>query len=63
MVSFADTFREFRHARKLTVQQVAKRLKVNQSTISRWENGLVEPSWSMMPRICKVFRVKISKFL
>lgn len=63
MVSFANTFRELRHKRNMTVYQVAKKLKVNPSTISRWENGLAEPTFTKVFKICKVFRVSIERFV
>ena len=63
MVSFAGRLKQLRHGKKLTVHQVAKKLRVDPSTISRWENGLTLPSWKQMSRLCKVFKVELSELV
>ena len=41
--------------KNLTQKQLADLLKVDQRTISAWEKGVCEPSFSMLVKLCDIF--------
>lgn len=42
---------------KLTQKEAAKRLKVSNSTLGRWEKGLGFPNATMIDKICELYGV------
>ena len=44
MKVFCERFKELRIERKLSIVELGKLLGVNNSTISRWENGVMLPN-------------------
>ena len=47
----------------LTHRQLADKLDVTVTTISRWENGVNEPDSSKFIKICKVLALEVNDFL
>ena len=39
----------------MTHKQLADILAVDQRTVSVWENGVCEPSFSLLARLCEIF--------
>lgn len=54
-IRFSENLRELRLGKKLTQKQLADLLKVDQRTISAWEKGVCEPSFSMLLKLCELF--------
>lgn len=50
---------EQRRARGWTQIELAQRMKVQGSTISRWETGIFEPRGSAFRKLCATFGVSI----
>ena len=56
---FADRIKYLRTEKELGQEELAKTLGVSASVISRWENGLREPSMSSLIALSKFFHVSI----
>jgi len=54
-IRFNENLRELRTARKLTQKQLSDILQVDQRTISAWEKGVCEPSFTMLVKLCEFF--------
>ena len=54
-IRFSENLRELRIGKNLTQKQLADLLKVDQRTISAWEKGVCEPSFSMLVKLCDIF--------
>lgn len=54
-IYFAKNLTHLRKAQKITQAQLAKTLGVDQRTISAWEKGVCEPSFTMLAKICEIF--------
>ena len=54
-INFSENLRELRISKKLTQKQLADMLSVDQRTISAWEKGICEPSFSMLLKLCEIF--------
>lgn len=57
----AKTFKALRENAKISQQNLAKALKIKQSTISMWETGNSKPKLAMLPKLAKVFNVSIDE--
>ena len=56
---FGQALRRLRVRRKLTEEELADRLHITQSAISRFETGVREPSLSMLEDIADYFNVSM----
>ena len=54
---FAQRLRMLRAQSRLRQREVAVRIYVGQSTVSRWEGGTAEPRVSPLLRLCEFFGV------
>ncbi len=54
---------ELRREKKLTQEQLAERLGVNNRTVSRWENGHCMPDLSLLSLIAEELGVTVSELL
>ena len=59
MKSFSERIKYLRIEKGLGQEELAKELGVSASVISRWENGLREPSMSSLIAIANYFHVSI----
>ena len=59
MKSFAERIKYLRAEKGLGQEELAKELGVSASVISRWENGLREPTMSSLIALAKFFHVSI----
>ena len=57
MKIFGEKLRELRKDNNLSAKQLAEQLNVRDSTIIRWENGIIEPTISNLYNIAKYFKV------
>ena len=61
--SFADKLRQLRTEKGLSQQQLADRLYVTRSTVTRWENGSRIPYVGMISRLSQVLDVNAGTLL
>lgn len=54
------TFKELLAEKDIHGAQVARRLKLNRSTVSAWCTGRSKPRTAMLPRIAAVFGVGVA---
>ncbi len=54
-IIFAENLKNLRKAHKLSQSALAKIVCVDQRTISAWENGVCEPSFSILLKLCEIF--------
>ena len=59
-MSFADTLKRLRTEKGLLQQELAKKLSVTRSTVSRWENGSRLPDVVIISRIAEVLDVDVN---
>lgn len=59
---FSKRFQKARELSGLKQSQIAEKLGVKPSTVSRWETGADLPDDSRLPEICKILRVPLSFF-
>lgn len=54
-INFADNLRNLRKSKNLSQHKLAETLGVDQRTVSAWENGVCEPSFSLLAKLCDIF--------
>jgi len=54
-IQFAENLKNLRRNMGLTQKQLAEKLSVDQRTISAWEKGVCEPSFSVLSTLCEFF--------
>lgn len=54
-ICFADNLKALRKSRKITQSKLAEEMGVDQRTISAWEKGVCEPSFTMLAKLCEYF--------
>ena len=59
MVNFANRLKELRIEKSLSQQQLATLVGTNQANLSRWEQGIVEPSIIECWKLADYFNVSI----
>ena len=58
-----QTITEFRKAKGLTQEQLAKMLGVTQGAVAQWENGLTHPAFNMLPRLAAALGVTVDELI
>ncbi len=54
------TLAQYRQDRNLKQGEVARRLRVGQSTVATWEAGLAYPRVVMLPKLAKILGIEIA---
>ena len=54
-INFNENLKNLRKAKGLTQSKLAQVLSVDQRTISAWEKGICEPSFSILLKLCELF--------
>ncbi len=54
---------ESRKKKKMTQEELAEKLKINNRTISRWENGINMPDLSLFKPLCELLDISINDLL
>ena len=54
-IHFAENLKSLRKASGLSQKALAGALEVDQRTVSAWENGICEPSFEILARLCEIF--------
>ncbi len=60
---FAETLKNLRAEKGLSQTQLGKRMFVNNSTVTRWENGSRLPDAAMIARLSRVLEVDVNTLL
>lgn len=58
-----QTLKQLRKAAGLTQEEAAKSLNVSHDTLSRWENGLTQPTAPQIVEICRVYNCKFDEII
>ncbi len=59
---FGDRLKELRDAAGMSQTELAKKSGLNQSTISQWEKGSMEPAWSAVMGLSAALGVSCEAF-
>src|SRR5262245_50609758 len=59
---FGQRLKELREQTGLTQQGLAEKAGLSQRAVSHWEQGLREPSWSMVLALCSALGVDCTTF-
>lgn len=62
-ICFAENLKSLRTGAGLTQKQFAEICEVNQRTVSAWEKGICEPSYTMLAKICDFFNETFDNIL
>ncbi|MBE7078137.1 MAG: helix-turn-helix transcriptional regulator [Clostridiales bacterium] len=62
-IRFSENLKSLRTIAKLTQKDLAKMVDVDQRTISAWENGICEPSFTMLSKLCEIFKESFDDIL
>lgn len=54
-IKFSENLKRLRQGAKMSQVQLAKLLSVDQRTISAWEHGICEPSFTILAKLCEIF--------
>ena len=55
-IHFAENLRNLRKEKRWSQAFLGKLIGVDQRTISAWENGVCEPSFSLLAKLCDIFK-------
>ena len=56
-MEFNQRLKEVRKEKKISQQKLADIMQTKQQTVSKWENGLLEPNYNDLKKLCKLFEV------
>lgn len=54
-IRFAQNLKQLRDMSRLTQKQLGALVSVDQRTVSAWENGICEPSYEILSKLCEIF--------
>ena len=54
-IKFAENLRSLRRSTDMSQKKLAGLLEVDQRTVSAWENGICEPSFTLLAKLCEIF--------
>lgn len=54
-IKFAENLKMLRKEKNMTQTQLGAILGVDQRTVSTWEKGLCEPSFTILAKLCEIF--------
>lgn len=60
-MEIGNKLRELRKNKRITQEQMAKRLKISFQAVSKWENNIAFPDISMIPTLADFFEVSIDE--
>lgn len=58
-MNIGDNIKQLRQQKKMTQDQLAKKLGVSYQAISKWENNKNAPDVALIPKIAELFGVSI----
>ncbi|MCC8014008.1 MAG: helix-turn-helix transcriptional regulator [Eubacterium sp.] len=59
MEDFGGKIKRLRQEKNLSIMEAALKLDINKGSLSRYENNLVEPSFSMAVKIARLYGVSL----
>lgn len=59
---FGSRLRELRERAGLSRQEIADKASVSVRSVEKWEQGIREPSWSMVLTLCRALGVPCTEF-
>lgn len=62
-MEFSEKIQELRNKNKLTQEQLAEKLYVSRTAVSKWESGKGYPSIDSLKYISKTFNISIDELL
>ena len=62
-IRFAQNLKQLRESNNLTQKQLGELVNVDQRTVSAWENGICEPSYSILAQLCEIFHETFDSIL
>ncbi|MEG9430282.1 MAG: helix-turn-helix transcriptional regulator [Christensenellaceae bacterium] len=62
-INFAKNLKKLRTEAKMSQKTLAELLKVNQRTVSAWENEIAEPSFANLAKLCEIFNEDFNNIL
>ncbi len=60
---FGKILKEFRKKKGLTQKEIAEKIHVAQNTVSKWEDGTLNPGFLNIYNLCRVFNITLDEFL
>lgn len=63
MIDIGNRIKDLRNARRMTQAEFAERINVTKSTVSAYENGTRFPSYDVLIRIARLFKVSTDNLL
>lgn len=63
MEKLAENLKRIRQERGMTQAQVAKRIPVDRTTYTKYENGIAEPHLGNLVKLCDVLQVSPNELL
>lgn len=63
MIDIGTRIKDLRNARRMTQAKFAERINVTKSTVSAYENGTRFPSYDVLIRIARLFKVSTDNLL
>ncbi|MBE5055956.1 helix-turn-helix transcriptional regulator [Pseudoflavonifractor sp. DSM 107456] len=63
MIDIGTRIKDLRNARRMTQAEFAERINVTKSTVSAYENGTRFPSYDVLIRIARLFKVSTDNLL
>ncbi|NLN51144.1 MAG: helix-turn-helix domain-containing protein [Acholeplasmataceae bacterium] len=58
-----EKLKTLRQKKKLTQEDVAKKLNISRQSVSKWERGINEPNLTTIKELCLIYEVSISELL
>ena len=62
-IRFTENLKSLRLNKNMTQGQLAKLVGVDQRTVSAWEKGVCEPSFSTLLKLCEIFEEDFNSIL
>lgn len=62
-MSFANNLKNFRKAKGLNQEQLARKININRSTLSCYENGYREPTLKILKKMSEVLEVSLDELI
>lgn len=62
-ITFGESLKELRTSRNISQIELSKEIYVSQSTVSKWENGLINPTMSNLIVLSDYFDISIDELI
>lgn len=60
---FGNNLKKYREILGISQVQIAKELKLNKSTVCKWEKGTIEPDFDNLRKLAKLLNITIDELL